>query len=88
MGRAQRDGKDFRYVRPTPEEEAAFMATAHAKFTGEVGVCISTSGPGAIHLMNGLYDANLERMFSDAAVFVRTVSTPMHVQLMGLISDD
>ncbi|MDN5605457.1 MAG: thiamine pyrophosphate-requiring protein, partial [Kocuria sp.] len=109
MGRAQRDGKDFRYVRPTHEEEAAFMATAHAKFTGDVGVCISTSGPGAIHLMNGLYDAkgdnapvvaivgqqarvslgtefqqeiNLERMFSDAAVFVQTVATPMHAQLV------
>ncbi|GGC46590.1 thiamine pyrophosphate-requiring protein [Brevibacterium sediminis] len=57
MGRAQDEGKDFTYVRPTHEEEAAFMATAHAKFTGEVGVCVSTSGPGAIHLMNGLYDA-------------------------------
>jgi glyoxylate carboligase len=33
------------------------MATAHAKFTGEVGVCMATSGPGAIHLLNGLYDA-------------------------------
>lgn len=57
MGRAQDEGKDFRYVRPTHEEEAAFMATAHAKFTGEVGVCVSTSGPGALHMMNGLYDA-------------------------------
>lgn len=57
MGRAQDEGKDFTYVRPTHEEEAAFMATAHAKFTGGVGVCVSTSGPGAIHLMNGLYDA-------------------------------
>ncbi|WP_434591121.1 thiamine pyrophosphate-requiring protein [Brevibacterium sp. 1718] len=57
MGRAQDEGKDFTYVRPTHEEEAAFMATAHAKFTSEVGVCVSTSGPGAIHLMNGLYDA-------------------------------
>jgi pyruvate dehydrogenase (quinone) len=57
LGRAERDGKDFRYVRPTHEEMAALMATAHAKFTGEVGVCIATSGPGAVHLMNGLYDA-------------------------------
>jgi pyruvate dehydrogenase (quinone) len=39
---------------------AAFMACAHAKFTGEVGVCISTSGPGAIHLLNGLYDAKMD----------------------------
>lgn len=57
MGRAQEAGKDFTYIRPTHEEEAAFMATAHAKFTGDVGVCVATSGPGAIHLMNGLYDA-------------------------------
>ena len=42
------------------EELAAFMACAHAKFTGEVGVCIATSGPGAIHLLNGLDDAKLD----------------------------
>jgi pyruvate dehydrogenase (quinone) len=42
------------------EEMAAFMACAHAKFTGEVGVCLATSGPGAIHLLNGLYDAQLD----------------------------
>lgn len=42
------------------EEMAAFMATAHAKFTGDFGVCIATSGPGAIHLLNGLYDAKLD----------------------------
>ncbi len=60
LGRAERDGKDFRYVRPTHEEMAGLMACAHAKFTGEVGVCIATSGPGAVHLMNGLYDARLD----------------------------
>jgi pyruvate dehydrogenase (quinone) len=49
---------DFIQVRH--EETAAFMACAHAKFTGEVGVCIATSGPGAIHLLNGLYDAKLD----------------------------
>src|SRR5689334_17079958 len=42
------------------EELASFAATAHAKFTGEVGVCLATSGPGAIHLLNGLYDAKLD----------------------------
>jgi pyruvate dehydrogenase (quinone) len=42
------------------EEIAAFAACAHAKFTGEVGVCMATSGPGAIHLLNGLYDAKLD----------------------------
>ncbi len=42
------------------EELAAFMACAHAKYSGEVGVCLATSGPGAIHLLNGLYDAKLD----------------------------
>ncbi len=49
---------DFIQVRH--EEMAAFMACAHAKFTGEVGVCMATSGPGAVHLLNGLYDAKLD----------------------------
>lgn len=60
LGRAEADGKDFRYIRPTHEEMSSLMATAHAKFTGEVGVCISTSGPGAVHMMNGLYDAHCD----------------------------
>lgn len=45
------------FVQVRHEEQAAFMACAHAKFTGEIGVCLGTSGPGAIHLLNGLYDA-------------------------------
>lgn len=57
MDRAK-DKVDFIQVRH--EEMAAFMACAHAKFTGEVGVCMATSGPGAIHLLNGLYDAKLD----------------------------
>jgi pyruvate dehydrogenase (quinone) len=48
------------FVQTRHEEMAAFMACAHAKFTGELGVCIATSGPGAIHLLNGLYDAKLD----------------------------
>jgi pyruvate dehydrogenase (quinone)/pyruvate oxidase len=44
------------------EEAAAFMACGHAKFTGRLGVCLATSGPGAIHLLNGLYDAKLDGM--------------------------
>lgn len=60
LERAERDGKDFRYIRPTHEETAAFMASAHAKFTDEIGVCIATSGPGAVHLLNGLYDARMD----------------------------
>src|SRR3954449_6982119 len=54
----QRDKLEFVQVRH--EEMAAFMACAHAKWTGEVGVCLATSGPGAIHLLNGLYDAKLD----------------------------
>src|SRR3954454_23117532 len=48
------------FVQVRHEEIASFAATAHAKFTGEVGVCLATSGPGAIHLLNGLYDAKLD----------------------------
>jgi pyruvate dehydrogenase (quinone) len=50
------------YVQVRHEEMAAFMASAHAKFTGQVGLCFATSGPGAIHLLNGLYDAKLDHM--------------------------
>jgi len=50
----------LRFVQVRHEEQAAFMACAHAKFTGKVGVCTATSGPGAIHLLNGLYDAKLD----------------------------
>jgi pyruvate dehydrogenase (quinone) len=53
-----RDKLDFVQVRH--EEMAAFMACGHAKFTGDLGVCLATSGPGAIHLLNGLYDAQMD----------------------------
>src|SRR3954447_20094657 len=49
-----------RFIQARHEELAAFMACAHAKFTGEVAVCAATSGPGAIHLLNGLYDAKMD----------------------------
>ncbi|GGP97237.1 thiamine pyrophosphate-dependent enzyme [Streptosporangium pseudovulgare] len=49
-----------RFVLVHHEEAAAFMATAHAKATGRIGVCLATSGPGGIHLLNGLYDAKLD----------------------------
>ncbi len=62
MGAMGRHADDFDYVRVRHEEMSAFMAAAHAKFTGEVGVCLATSGPGAIHLLNGLYDAKLDHM--------------------------
>ena len=59
FGREAGEAVDFIQVRH--EEMSAFMASAHAKFTGEPGVCLATSGPGAIHLLNGLYDAKLDR---------------------------
>ncbi|WP_287029187.1 thiamine pyrophosphate-requiring protein [Pseudomonas sp. UBA6310] len=62
MGAMGRHAEDFDYVRVRHEEMSAFMAGAHAKFTGQVGVCLATSGPGAIHLLNGLYDAKLDHM--------------------------
>jgi pyruvate dehydrogenase (quinone) len=55
------EGK-IRFVQARHEEMAAFMASAYAKFAGELGVCISTSGPGASHLVTGLYDARLDHM--------------------------
>jgi pyruvate dehydrogenase (quinone) len=48
------------FIQVRHEEMAAFMACAHAKFTGEIGCCIATSGPGAVHLLNGLYDAKMD----------------------------
>ena len=51
-----------RFVQARHEEMAAFDATGYAKFSGEVGVCMATSGPGAIHLLNGLYDAKLDHV--------------------------
>jgi pyruvate dehydrogenase (quinone) len=52
--------KKIRFVQVRHEEAAAFMACGYAKFTGKLGVCLATSGPGGIHLLNGLYDAKLD----------------------------
>ncbi len=60
MGALNRSDNLIDFVQVRHEENAAFMACAHAKFTGEVGICMATSGPGAIHLLNGLYDAKLD----------------------------
>src|SRR3954471_10948494 len=60
MGGLDRAQDKVRFVQVRHEEMAAFMACAHAKFTGQVGVCLATSGPGAIHLLNGLYDAQMD----------------------------
>lgn len=60
IGALDRAGNDPAFIQVRHEETAALMATAHAKWTGEVGVCMATQGPGAIHLLNGLYDARLD----------------------------
>jgi pyruvate dehydrogenase (quinone) len=60
IGAFGRTKEPLEFVQARHEELAAFMACAHAKFTGQVGVCMATSGPGAIHLLNGLYDAKMD----------------------------
>jgi pyruvate dehydrogenase (quinone) len=60
MGALGRTGGKIQFIQPRHEEGAAFMACGHAKYTGEVGVCLATSGPGAIHLLTGLYDAKAD----------------------------
>ncbi|MBV9249053.1 MAG: thiamine pyrophosphate-requiring protein, partial [Acetobacteraceae bacterium] len=62
LGALNRANGQFRFIQARHEEMAAFMASAYAKFTGEVGVCLATSGPGASHLITGLYDARLDHM--------------------------
>src|SRR5580704_9752228 len=59
IGALQRAG-NIEFIQVRHEEMAAFMAVAHAKFTGELGVCLSTGGPGATHLITGLYDGKLD----------------------------
>jgi pyruvate dehydrogenase (quinone) len=60
LGALDRAGEP-EFIQVRHEESSAFMACAHGKFTGQAGVCLATSGPGAIHLLNGLYDAKLDR---------------------------
>ncbi|EKS71976.1 MULTISPECIES: thiamine pyrophosphate-requiring protein [Caballeronia] len=62
LGALNRAKGKIEFIQTRHEEMAAFMASAHAKFTGELGVCLATSGPGAAHLLAGLYDARLDHM--------------------------
>jgi len=62
LGALNRAEGKIEFIQARHEEMAAFMASAHAKFTGELGVCLATSGPGAAHLLTGLYDARLDHM--------------------------
>src|SRR5207302_4426768 len=80
---------EIRFVQVRHEEAAAFMACAYAKYAGKMGVCVATSGPGAIHLLNGLYDAKIDgapvRALTGMAVR-DTVRTRSHWEL-GLGAD-
>ena len=91
IGSIQRDGTvDFIQVRH--EEMAAFMAVGHAKFTGDPGVCLSTGGPGATHLVTGLYDAKLDHVpvvaiVGQAETSVRGASYQQELNLDRLFAD-
>lgn len=65
--------RGLRFVGVRHEESAAFMATAHAKLTGSLGCCLATTGPGGLHLLNGLYDAKL-----DGAPVIAITGLPYH----------
>jgi pyruvate dehydrogenase (quinone) len=62
LGAMNRSNGEIKFVQVRHEEMAAFMASAYAKFTGQLGVCMATSGPGATHLITGMYDARLDHM--------------------------
>nr|WP_297457129.1 thiamine pyrophosphate-requiring protein [uncultured Halomonas sp.] len=68
MAALRRADGSLRLIQPRHEEVAAFMACGHAKFSDEVGICVATSGPGAVHLLNGLYDARKDHMPAVAIV--------------------
>ncbi len=92
MGALDRADHKIDFIQVRHEENAAFMACAHAKFTGEVGVCMATSGPGAIHLLNGLYDAKLDHqpvvaIVGQSATTVLGGSFQQEVDLNSLYKD-
>ena len=92
LGSLRRHQDQLRFIQTRHEEMASFMACGHAKFTGRLGVCVATSGPGAIHLLNGLYDAKLDHQPVVAVVgqtFVRALGGDFQqeVNLLQLYSD-
>jgi pyruvate dehydrogenase (quinone) len=92
LGALRRHEDQLRFIQTRHEEMASFMACGHAKFTGDVGVCLATSGPGAIHLLNGLYDAKLDHRPVVAIVgqtFARAMGGDFQqeVNLLQLYSD-
>lgn len=88
LGALQRRKGDIQFVQARHEEMAAFMASAHAKFTGELGVCLATSGPGASHLLTGLYDAKLDHVpvLAIAGQQARTALGAHYQQEIDLVS--
>src|ERR671937_1614033 len=92
VGALDRAKGDPEFIQVRHEEMAAFMACGHAKWTGEVGVCLATSGPGAIHLLNGLYDAKMDHQ-SVLAIVGQSARTALggnyqqEVDLMNLFKD-
>jgi pyruvate dehydrogenase (quinone) len=92
LGAFEEHQDEVRFIQTRHEEMAAFMACAHAKWTGDVGVCCATSGPGAIHLLNGLYDAKMDHQPVVAIVgqtYVRAMGGQMQqeVDLLNLYKD-
>jgi pyruvate dehydrogenase (quinone) len=91
LGALQR-AKSIEFIQVRHEEMAAFMAVAHAKFTGEIGVCLSTGGPGATHMITGLYDAKLDHVpvlaiCGQAEATVRGSSYQQELNLDRMFSD-
>jgi pyruvate dehydrogenase (quinone) len=88
FGALRRAEGKIAFVQARHEEMAAFMASAHAKFTGELGVCIATSGPGASHLLTGLYDAKLDHVpvLAIAGQQARTALGAHYQQELDLVS--
>ncbi|MGB6740572.1 MAG: thiamine pyrophosphate-requiring protein [Candidatus Cybelea sp.] len=92
MGAFDRIGDKLQFIQVRHEEMAAFMACAHAKFTSETGICLATSGPGAIHLLNGLYDAKMDHVpvvaiVGQAATSALGGSYQQEVDLQVLLQD-
>lgn len=92
LQRAEQAGEGIEFVQVRHEEMAAFMAVAHAKFTGEIGVFLSTGGPGATHLVTGLYDAKLDHqpvlaIAGQAESTVRGASYQQELNLDRLFAD-
>ncbi|MDQ4140078.1 MAG: thiamine pyrophosphate-binding protein, partial [Bacteroidota bacterium] len=92
MGALNRASESMDFVQVRHEEMASLMACAHAKFTKQVGVCLATSGPGAIHLLNGLYDAKLDHQPVVAIVGQKALkslggNSQQEIDLMSLFKD-